>query len=180
VPQNAVLWTHVSTVYSLNSIHLDGNRRDDFREARDVLMQARGGETIAAERLVSAKSQHTAILNSSGQPCPEAKFVLMDKDYVYPLKIGLNTIGRLTDNDVVVPDAYVSRRHCAVLVHMGDCCELHDVASKNGTFLNGAKISGPTRLHSGDEIRLCNRQLVFLTREQRPERPAEQLTRHDL
>lgn len=163
----------------LNSIHLDGIRRDEFRHAREMLLNARGGETIAAERGGFAPGVHsTAILNSS-EAAADAKFVLMDKDYVYPLKIGLNTVGRLTDNDVVVPDAYVSRRHCAILVHTGDRCEVHDVASKNGTFLNGKKIDGPTRLRSGDEIRMCNRQLVFLTRDETPQRPAEQITRHE-
>ena len=73
-------------------------------------------------------------------------------------------VGRSPDNDVVLDDAYVSRRHCAVLVHAGDRCELHDVASKNGTYLNGQKICGPTRLKSGDEIRMCNKNLVFVSR----------------
>jgi pSer/pThr/pTyr-binding forkhead associated (FHA) protein len=64
---------------------------------------------------------------------------------------------------VVVEDAYVSRRHCAVLVHAGNYCELHDVASKNGTYLNGRKIECPTRLKAGDEIRMCNKNLVFMS-----------------
>jgi pSer/pThr/pTyr-binding forkhead associated (FHA) protein len=73
-------------------------------------------------------------------------------------------VGRAPDNDVVISDAYVSRRQCAILVHAGDGCELHDVASKNGTFLNGQKLDGPTLLHDGDEIRMCDRQLVFVLR----------------
>jgi pSer/pThr/pTyr-binding forkhead associated (FHA) protein len=40
-------------------------------------------------------------------------------------------------------------------------CELHDVASKNGTLLNGKKIPGPSRLQSGDQITLCGRRLTF-------------------
>jgi pSer/pThr/pTyr-binding forkhead associated (FHA) protein len=91
----------------------------------------------------------------------------MDRESVYPLKIGLNTVGRLSDNDVVLEDPYVSRRHCAVVIHAANgTCELHDVASKNGTYLNGNRLSGPTPLVSGDEIRLCDRQLVFITRGQ--------------
>jgi pSer/pThr/pTyr-binding forkhead associated (FHA) protein len=39
---------------------------------------------------------------------------------------------------------------------------VHDVASKNGTFLNGSKLPGPMPLKSGDEIRLCDRKLVFI------------------
>src|SRR5581483_9812419 len=105
---------------------------------------------------------HGQTLNES--PAPGVRFWLLDRESVYPLKIGLNTIGRAPENDVVLKDAFVSRRHCAILVHAGDGCELHDTASKNGTFLNGRKLAGPTPLNPGDEIRMCDCQLVFLTR----------------
>ncbi|QEG29459.1 Transcriptional regulatory protein EmbR [Gemmata obscuriglobus] len=73
----------------------------------------------------------------------------------------MNSIGRLPDNDVVVNDECVSRRHCAIVVHSDLRCELHDVASKNGTILNGRRIPQPTKLQSGDQITLCNRRLTF-------------------
>src|SRR5215210_675536 len=129
----------------LNSVHLEAPRRQEFRAARDRLLGARGGETMAAERLTGLDGPddgNTAIRNLPGvSAAAPARYVLMDADYTYPLKVGLNTVGRMPDNDVVVPDAYVSRRHCAVLVHTGDRCELHDVASKNGTYLNGRRIA---------------------------------------
>jgi hypothetical protein len=167
----------------LNSVHLEAPRRQEFRVAREQLLNARGSHTLAVEcqgDLLSGAGEHnTAIQNVPGNAvAAPARYVLMDAEYIYPLKIGLNTVGRMPDNDVVVPDAYVSRRHCAILVHANDCCELHDVASKNGTLLNGNKIAGPTRLHSGDEIRMCNRNLVFLRKSDVPERgPAAQQTR---
>jgi hypothetical protein len=164
----------------LNSVHLEAPRREQFRVARDALLNARGGQTIAAERAgfyASANEHNTAIQNTPGAVAAPSTYVLMDQEYIYPLKVGLNTVGRMPDNDVVLQDAYVSRRHCAILVHANDGCELHDVASKNGTYLNGKKIEGPTRLKSGDEIRMCNRQLVFLNKgEQPPDRPAIQPT----
>jgi pSer/pThr/pTyr-binding forkhead associated (FHA) protein len=88
-------------------------------------------------------------------------FYLKDGVNVYPLHVGMNSVGRLPDNDVVVRDECVSRRHCAILIHSDLRCELHDVASKNGTLLNGKKIPVPTRLQSGDQITLCNRRLTF-------------------
>src|SRR5262245_40917278 len=166
----------------LNSIHLEASRRQEFRAAREKVLSARGGETMAAERHAghSALSEHnTAIQNlpENAEAAP-ARYVLMDSDYIYPLKVGLNTVGRMPDNDVVVPDAYVSRRHCAIVVHTGDRCEVHDIASKNGTYLNGHKIAGPTSLHSGDQIRMCNRNLTFLKKGDVPEQaPAVQPTR---
>ena len=88
----------------------------------------------------------------------------MDRESAYPLKIGVNTIGRLPDNDVVIPGAYVSRRHCAILVHAGDGCELYDIASKNGTYINGQKMTSPVRLKPGDDIRMCDQHLVYMSR----------------
>ena len=70
-------------------------------------------------------------------------------------------IGRSPEADVQVPAASVSRRHCAILVHISRGCELHDTASKNGTFLNGNRISGPTRLACGDEIKMCDHTIIF-------------------
>jgi hypothetical protein len=158
----------------LNSIHLELPRRQDFRAARDLLLNARGDHTLCAEAAggyAGPSPNLTAIDRPGADEAITAKFVLMDRDSVFPLKVGLNTIGRMPDNDVVLEDAYVSRRHCAVLVHVGDQCELHDVASKNGTFLNGRKISGPTRLKTGDEIRMCNKHLVFVSRVPDPDTP---------
>jgi pSer/pThr/pTyr-binding forkhead associated (FHA) protein len=87
---------------------------------------------------------------------------LLDRGRQVALKVGLNSIGRLPDNDVVIDDATVSRRHCAIVVHSDLTTEIHDVASKNGTTVNGQKIAGPTRLRDGDEIGLSDRQLTFL------------------
>ncbi len=160
----------------LNSVHLELPRRQLFRQAREALLNARGWQTLAAEKgggasNVGIADPHTLIQDPERRPPPDLNCWLVDKDYIYPLKVGLNTIGRAPDNDIVLADSFVSRRHCAVLVHVGSPCELHDVASKNGTFLNGQKLSGPTRLHAGDEIRLCDRQLIFMTRDGDPESP---------
>ena len=80
----------------------------------------------------------------------------------YPLKVGINTLGRLPDNDVVVCDAHASRRHCSIIVHVTNTCEMHDVASKNGTFLNGERLTSSRPLQQGDEIRVGD--LVFTLR----------------
>ena len=129
-------------------------------------------------RVTLALSRESSPHDTAIQNLPEnagaavTRYVLMDNDYIYPLKVGLNTVGRMRDNDVVVQDACVSRRHCAVVVHTGDRCELHDIASKNGTYLNGHKIAGPTRLHSGNQIRMCNRNLIFLRKTDLAEKTA--------
>jgi hypothetical protein len=164
----------------LNSVHLEDPRRDEFRRARDLLLEARGERTACVEEQEYAafNRSRTAIQKSKGLP-PQVGFAVVDRDSVYPLKVGLNTIGRLPDNDVVLDDPYVSRRHCAILVHAGEGCELHDVASKNGTFLNGNRISGPTPLSSGDEIQMCDRHLVFVRKGDAPKADPDDHTQAD-
>jgi hypothetical protein len=157
----------------LNSVHLDPPRRADYRRARDELLRARGMNTLAVEadsHEGHGNHPHTLIQNPAEHPPTGLNFWLADNEYIYPLKVGINTVGRSPDNDVVVQDCYISRRHCAILVHAGDGCEVHDTASKNGTYINGQRIAGPTHLRSGDEIRICDQRLVFVARNTPPER----------
>ena len=92
--------------------------------------------------------------------------------------VGLNSVGRLPDNDVVIDDATVSRRHCAIVVHSDMSIEIHDVASKNGTLVNGTKLAGPTRLRDGDEIGLSERRLTFLLGGGQQTRPPTPVSHH--
>jgi hypothetical protein len=152
----------------LNSIHLDAPRREEFRRAREILVNGRGLQTQALEHYHSderaVSDPNTMVQNPKGDAPPGLKQWLMDQEGIYPLKTGVNTVGRMPDNDVVLQGPYVSRRHCAILVHSSNGCELYDIASKNGTYLNGRRLSGPTQLVSGDEIRMCDRQLIFMSR----------------
>ena len=141
-------------------------------------MASRGNETVFAEKkqLDDSSVSNTFIQHKPGAPAPLLDFWLLDREFIYPLKVGLNTMGRSGDNDVVVEDQYVSRRHAAILVHHDKSFVLHDTASKNGTYLNGSRIAGPTPIEAGDEIRICNRQFVFLTHD-KPVGPAHSPTR---
>jgi pSer/pThr/pTyr-binding forkhead associated (FHA) protein len=164
----------------LNSVHLDFPRRDDFRRAREALLEARGSHTLALEKQGGSfgGDSHTMVQEAARERVPaNAEHWLMDQGGIYPLKVGVNTVGRLPDNDVVIQGPYVSRRHCAILVHVGNGCELYDIASKNGTYINGHRLAGPTLLRSGDEIRMCDRNFVFLSKQGRPEDPEHESTR---
>jgi len=159
----------------LQSLHLEGQpRREQFRAARQALQAACGSQTIAGDlRLLVPDERLGSPTVAPAPPGPAATgrftFYLKDGTNVYPLRLGMNSVGRLPDNDVVIRDECVSRRHCAILVHSDLRCELHDVASKNGTQLNGKKIDGPTRLQSGDQILLCNRKVTFHVIDTAPE-----------
>lgn len=156
----------------LNSMHLPAQRREEFRAARDKLIHACGSETLlSAKSDAPAAVQRTAILRHDAAAHDGAVFVLIDGNTVHPLKYGINTIGRMPDNDIVLTDPYVSRRHLAILVHAQNGCEVHDFASKNGTRVNGKLVEGRAALRAGDRIELSDRTLVFTTN---PPKAAEQ------
>jgi pSer/pThr/pTyr-binding forkhead associated (FHA) protein len=70
------------------------------------------------------------------------------------------TIGRAPGNDVVLADdGQVSRVH-AVLEHLGGSWSVRDVSSRNGTFVNGTRVSGESRIGAGDELRIGRTRIV--------------------
>ncbi len=69
-------------------------------------------------------------------------------------------IGRDPEADIVVASAGVSRRHARVKFQ-SDQYTLEDLNSRNGTFVNDARASGPTVLQSGDRIRLGHSETLL-------------------
>jgi pSer/pThr/pTyr-binding forkhead associated (FHA) protein len=72
------------------------------------------------------------------------------------------TIGRRTGNDIALPwDPIVSRVH-ARLERVGEAWTFSDEGlSRNGSYLNGQRVTGRRRLHDGDTIRLGNTVLTY-------------------
>ncbi len=71
---------------------------------------------------------------------------------------GSVTIGRASDNDIVIPDVLASRHHATlVLTPLG--AEIRD-RSVNGTFVNGTRV-GSAILSQGDVVTIGNVDLVF-------------------
>ncbi len=80
--------------------------------------------------------------------------------HVVELRDGL-TIGRRADNDVALPwDEEVSRRH-ARIVSEGEAWHLVDDASRNGSYLNGARITEQSPLNDGDVLRFGDTVVLF-------------------
>lgn len=71
------------------------------------------------------------------------------------------TIGRCEDNTFVLPDRWISRNH-AMLQRMetGDFY-LIDLGSRNGTFVNGRRVSIPVTLQNGDRLTFGQIELEF-------------------
>jgi pSer/pThr/pTyr-binding forkhead associated (FHA) protein len=71
------------------------------------------------------------------------------------------TIGRGAQNDISLDgDDFASARH-ARIVPRRDGVWVEDIGSTNGTYLNGARLSRPSRLAPGDVIRVGSTDLRF-------------------
>ena len=99
-----------------------------------------------------------------------ANLVLFKNDgsvKVFPLQSNITVIGRRHDCDLCVPLSQISRRQCR-LSKDDNLIKIHDLDSRNGTFVNGARIQ-ESAVEAGDYIKIG--PLTFLLQiDGRPEK----------
>ena len=97
-------------------------------------------------------------------PASAAKLVVVtgpDQGRVFDLRSGAEVrIGRAVDNDVVLTDIAVSRRHLA-LSWDGAAWVIHDNGSGNGTLINDRLEDGRCQLHHADRVEIGNTVVRF-------------------
>jgi DNA-binding winged helix-turn-helix (wHTH) protein len=82
-----------------------------------------------------------------------ATIELVWKKQTLPLNYGEHLAGRDAECALVIDASTVSRRHARITVASGTA-SIEDLDSTNGTYVNGTRISGPTRIGPGDELSL--------------------------
>ncbi|MFO0938813.1 MAG: FHA domain-containing protein [Gemmataceae bacterium] len=155
------------------SIHLENQqtRREQFRIARRALEEQCGNQTLAGDLGLLSAGDPGDGPTIDGPIGLAHAYWLTDGTHTHQLSIGVNSVGRLPDNQVVIRDEHISRRHFAIVIHSDGRCEIHDIASKNGTVLNGKKINGPTKIKPDDEITICTRRMTFIAGDPPPSKP---------
>jgi hypothetical protein len=109
-----------------------------------------GAQATAPQPKVAAK-RRTLV----GSLTPDA-----NPDTVYPLLEPEYTIGRAAANGIVIADGSVSSSH-ARISRTSDGFVLEDLQSRNGTFVNGEKVTAKRVLSDGDLIRVGKIILIF-------------------
>lgn len=77
------------------------------------------------------------------------------------LQDGEIRIGRSRENDIVLEGDLTASRKQARITRVGDCYFLEDLASTNGTLLNGKQIHSRALLSHDDVLNLGRRVYVF-------------------
>jgi hypothetical protein len=78
----------------------------------------------------------------------------------FRLHVGRNVLGKGTQADIVIKDAYISERHASFESKNGTCT-VTDLDTRHGTLVNGRKISGPENVADGDRISIGHTELKF-------------------
>lgn len=123
-------------------------------EVRAAIGDAGAGEIIKTHHRVgygfAAAVRETPAHRARPETGPEMVLLLPDGRRV-ALGAGINVVGRDRDADVRIDDPSVSRRHARIVVD-GDHVALEDLASKNGTRVDGAAVSQVVYLTRGDVV----------------------------
>ena len=77
-----------------------------------------------------------------------------------PLKKSKFVIGRASDCTLRAGSDAISRHHCVLLKRDG-AVTVRDLGSRNGTFVNGERITQETQLANGDELSVGPLQFIF-------------------
>lgn len=106
------------------------------------LTRARRSDSGGREQLQTRSVMPKLIFRDSNNPSPRA----------VELEDGTCSVGRAQDCRLMISHASVSSRHCEILVHLSEVI-VRDLGSKNGTFVNGARVVGQMPVRNGQVIR---------------------------
>lgn len=111
------------------------------------------------------KKQHARLITPQDPEYVYAKAWLVQKDgpeagRKFPIYWEELFMGRDEENAIVVKDDAVSQKHAKIKDIRG-ACYLFDLASDNGTYLNGKKLLRPKPLYDWDEIKIGRTLFIF-------------------
>jgi pSer/pThr/pTyr-binding forkhead associated (FHA) protein len=148
---------------SANGVIVDGVRitaptyitattRIDLAEFR-IAVEPLGG--VAAGMRAPSPTPVPGTVPAGGPSLPAMRLVAEGGPYdgrVYDLAAQELAVGRAVDNDVVLDDPSLSRKHAKLRRTSSDELEVEDLGSSNGTYVNGRKV-GRGGVRPGDVVR---------------------------
>jgi DNA-binding winged helix-turn-helix (wHTH) protein len=125
---------------------------DDARSPRYIENIPRRGYRL----LAPVRPREAAVSVTHDEP----EYVLVSADRTHPLRRGETLIGRGFAAGIRVDRPEVSRTHALIIVE-GGTATIEDLGSKNGTMVNGRRITRRTGLSAGDEVHLGSPAVIL-------------------
>ncbi|MGW1052551.1 FHA domain-containing protein [Streptomyces sp. NPDC002521] len=125
--------------HSTNGTYADGHRIDRWGVSPGSVI--RFGNPADGPRAVLAGAPPPAPDRPSAVSLPLLTGTFRRPANVRPLPPRTVRIGRAPENDLVVDDLIVSRRHAELRAHPDGAYEIIDLGSHNGTYLNGRPVT---------------------------------------
>lgn len=177
-PYREPVWTQLITAYYLTdrqSDALNAYRRvkttlgddlgiDPGQTLRDLNERILRQEPLDAKKTAKTTAAGTITILDQRTMVTGQKAIASLHDiasgHKYPLQSAATRIGRLSDNDIVLDSANVSRHH-AVIVDTGTNYIINDLRSSNGVHVQHQRIRAAATLNDGDHIRICDYEFTF-------------------
>jgi SARP family transcriptional regulator, regulator of embCAB operon len=181
-PYREPLWAQLITAYYLadrQSDALDSYLRlktrlaedlgiDPGAKLRELYEQVLRQEPVDVRKAAQAHAEDTIVSsvavegNATAIRRPVAAALRGADGQRYMLAGPVTRIGRNSDNDIVLSDVKVSRRH-AVITASGTAFVITDLGSVNGVRVCGKRIDPSAELFDGDRIRIGDQEFTLET-----------------
>ncbi len=69
-------------------------------------------------------------------------------------------LGRAPSADWMIADQFLSRQHARLYVE-SESLKIEDLSSRNGTYVNGVRIQGPTTIRTGDLVQISETRIFI-------------------
>jgi len=128
----------------------------------EYIPERRPSEPYIPEAKVTKKTQETVIEEEGVVEGAPAFLIIKSgrkSGATFPLRKKVINMGRDSSNEIVIDDPKSSRQHAKIKLE-GDNFVIYDLASSNGTFVNGEKITS-VKLNDGDEIKIGDTVFAF-------------------
>lgn len=120
-------------------------------ELVDELRVVLGSRKASAVRVID-RSSYVLSADVQRVSCPPLVAALVSAHGGHPLYEGENSVGRASDNAIVLNDVRISRHHASIAVFRGRAW-LRDLGSTNGTSIGGHSIgASPVAISSSSRI----------------------------
>jgi pSer/pThr/pTyr-binding forkhead associated (FHA) protein len=158
---------HIAELISQADLALDAPpvvhiEHDENVSPRDVRVEARWihPDSDQVERTREMATMARPDDQETGpQPPPGRPFLIVEGNRHINLTDPVVSVGRALDNDVIIEDPRISRRHAQIRQRYGHYV-LYDLDSTGGTKINGYPVQ-ECMLHSGDVISLAGVEVIF-------------------